>query len=238
MKIMRWLFVLSIVCVASGPARSDPIPGLFNTGVISETPIVLNADGSVDLHYLLVTSPDPSFPGPASFVVTPITRPCPDPSGQACWLADGPDSKWISARADTWTSGNGIAGNYDYQLSFDLTGFDPSTAFIAGQWATDNEAGPIRLNGGSTGSTTGPTDFSFFTPFTISSGFVAGVNTLDFPVVNDVVSFPVNPTGLRVEFLSSSATPVLATSVPEPTTLMLLTLALAGLTVSRRGKLN
>jgi PEP-CTERM motif len=236
MKIMRWLFVLTIVCVATVPARSAPIPGLFNTGVISQSPIVLNAEGNIDLHYLLVSAPpDPGFSGPASYVAT-VGRPC--PNSLPCWIANGPDSEWISSRPDTWTSGNGVAGNYDYQLAFDLTGFDPSTAFITGQWATDNEAGPIRLNGGSTGSTTGPTDFSFFTSFTISSGFVAGVNTLDFPVVNDVVSFPVNPTGLRVEFLSSSATPVRATSVPEPTTLMLLTLALAGLTVSRRGKLN
>jgi PEP-CTERM motif len=229
LKITRWLIVLSALCVATVPARSAVIPGLFNTGVVTETPIVLEADGTVDLHYVLVASADPSFPGPDSWVAV-VARPCPD--ALPCWLADGPDSKWISSRPDTWTA-PGVGGNYDYRLIFDLTGFNPSTASITGQWATDNGGGPIKVNGAATAFTTGDLDFDHFTPFTISSGFVAGLNTLDFPVVNGPFTFTGNPTGLRVEFLSATAS-----AVPEPTTLMLLTLGLAGLPASRRRKLN
>jgi hypothetical protein len=40
--------------------------------------------------------------------------------------------------------------------------------------------------------------FASFTPFTVNSGFIAGVNTLDF-VVNNAPFAGTNPTGLRVE---------------------------------------
>src|SRR5690349_9161638 len=167
MKITQSLLVLSVLAVVTIQARSDSIPGLFNTGVISQTPLILNTEGNIDPHYTLVQSPDLTFPGPASYVV--ITT----GGFFCCWIPNGPDSQWISARPDTWIPNSSVSpgGQYDYQIAFDLTGFNPSTASITGQWATDNNGGPILLNGVSTGLTTGFTDFSFWTPFTISSGF-------------------------------------------------------------------
>jgi hypothetical protein len=74
---------------------------------------------------------------------------------------------------------------------------DP-TASMTGRWATDN-TGAISLNGASTGNTS--TDSTAFTPFSITSGFVVGLNTLDFIVDNTscVGLNCFNPTGLRVE---------------------------------------
>ena len=69
----------------------------------------------------------------------------------------------------------------------------------------------ILLNGAATGFTFPVFNGSSFDPFVISTGFVAGVNTLDFLVDN----FGGGPTGLRVE-LSGTAD---VAAVPEPATL-------------------
>src|SRR5262245_48678473 len=101
------------------------------------------------------------------------------------WLADGPNSNWIApsptASAPSFTS-------FDYQTSFDLTGLDASTFQITGSWAVDNEGLDILINGISTGITINPPDRAGFRElhtFTINTGLISGVNTLDFIVHND-----------------------------------------------------
>jgi hypothetical protein len=118
--------------------------------------------------------------------------------------------------------------NLDYLVNFDLTGFDLSTVVIDGQWATDNLGDNISINGAPTGDTS--PGFSSFTPFTISSGFVSGVNTLDFNWENDG-----GPGGLLVEFTSATGTP--ESSTPEPATITLLAAGLAAVVFGRRRRL-
>jgi hypothetical protein len=181
---------------------------IFNTGVVSKG--TLASDGSADSHYKLITSSDSTYPGPNAFVVTSNVFPI------GPWLADGPSSKWIAPRTD---AGAGNAqGSYTYRTTFDLTGFTPASASLTGQFAADNSA-IIKLNGVTVGAAS--TGFSTFTSFTISTGFVAGVNTLDFVVTND--PWTPNPTGLRVEIAgtaspasTSSAIAVFNTGVSSP----------------------
>src|SRR4029077_19794600 len=109
------------------------------------------------------------------------------------WLSDGPTSKWIAPRSDA-ANGN-AAGKYTYKTTYDLTEFAPATAVLTGQYAADNSA-TILLNGVHVGSSSPGSSSS--TPFTISTGFVAGVSRLDF-VVNNAPFSGTNPTGLRVE---------------------------------------
>jgi len=158
---------------------------VYGTGVA--TAGVLLADGSVDGHYRLVSSPDASFPGPNAIVVNSNVYPIPP------WLPDGPNSKWIAPQASQ-TVGN-APGVYTYRTTFDLTGFNPATAVLTGQWGSDNSA-VMKLNG-TVVSTTVSAGFVSWTAFTINTGFVAGVNTIDFVVTNK--GGDANPTGLRVD---------------------------------------
>jgi len=91
----------------------------------------------------------------------------------------------------------------------------------------------ILLNGASTGNTHAaepPSTFTYFAPFTISTGFVPGTNTLDFVVHNAPLPFnpSVNPTGLQVT-LGGTAEPV-----PEPSSLSLLGIGAVGVFAIRR----
>jgi hypothetical protein len=173
-----------------GPTPCTPPAGqvaIFNTGVDGCGNLL--PDQSADPHF--------SLSGGSAFVVTNGPFPL-----DSSWLADGPRSKWI---APSPTASGAQFTTFDYQTTFDLTGFDPSTVTLTGSWATDNEGVDIFINGKSTGFSINPADragFRSLSPFTISTGFVVGVNTLDFIVHNDEAV-----TGLRVE-VSGAGTPV------------------------------
>ena len=152
---------------------------IFNTG--------LAAEGAADPHYLLVTSADSGFPSPGARVTSSSGYPFP------YWIANGPNSKWIAPQASQST-GN-APGAYTYRTTFDLTGFNPATATLTGQWAADDCA-VMKLNGNVV-NVSPAAAYNNWTPFTITSGFAAGVNTLDFVVTNGGPA--INPTGLRVE---------------------------------------
>ena len=65
--------------------------------------------------------------------------------------------------------------------------------------------------------------------FTVTTGFLAGLNTLDFVVVN--LTGSANPTGLRVTGLAGTFD---ITAVPEAGSLGLFGIGLAGLSFAMR----
>ena len=75
-------------------------------------------------------------------------------------------------------------GDYTYRTTFDLSAYDAANTVVCGQWTSDNGGVNILINGTPTGHTASG-DYGVFFPFLIDSGFVAGVNTLDFVVRND-----------------------------------------------------
>ena len=137
--------------------------------------------------------------------------------------ASSATSRWITPSAAT----NVPSGNYTYTTTFDLTGYVPGTATITGRWAADNAGLNILLNGNSLGLTT-TGGFSAFTSFSIptGSGFVAGLNTLDF-VVNNFDGPGNNPSGLRVELTGNAG--LVATPVPPTALLAVFAFGTAGL---------
>jgi hypothetical protein len=197
------LLALAGTLVAGGvPAAS--IPGLFNTGLDAQG--VALAPGAVDPHYALVQSSDPSYPGPNAVAS--------DISANGYWIANTASSRWISpAMAQGYPSGGTPhpAGPYTYRISFDLTGLDPNSALVSGQFGADNSA-VIQLNGASTGG--GSAGYNPLLSFALSTGFVPGVNTLDF-VVTNLSAGGSNPTGIRVAGLSGTANATTGVERPD-----------------------
>jgi hypothetical protein len=112
------------------------------------------------------------------------------------WRDNGPVSNWIAPQAGP---GNGnLNGTYVYRTTFDMTGLDPSTAAITGQFAADALAS-VQLNHVDAGVTSA--SYTTFTPFTLNHGFAPGLNTIDFTVANGR-----GITGLRVK-MSGTASP-------------------------------
>ena len=164
---------------------------LFNTGV-DATGVSL-AGGSVDPHYKLIVSADSTFTGPDAIVTSQIA--------DGYWVPQSATAKWIAPSANQSYPGAtpcNAGGTYVYRTTFDLTGFDPTTATITGQWGADNSGTAVRLNGVSLGLTAA--SYAPLTGFTIEAGFVAGTNTLDF----EVFDFGC-PNGLRVEMTGVAA---------------------------------
>ena len=153
------------------------------------------------------------------------------------WMANTGTSQWISPKQTYAVNSLGSPdGDYTYRVTFDLTGFIPGTAALSFQFAADDHVSDVLLNGVSTGiNAAGFT--SWHGTYDLASGFVAGLNTLDFIVHNNAPGGSLTPTGLRVEFLSHEAE---AGEIPEPATVGLLGLGLLGLSLyaRRRRKLT
>ncbi|MFT5413535.1 MAG: hypothetical protein ACI9NC_006290, partial [Verrucomicrobiales bacterium] len=159
----------------------DRVPGLFNSGVDASG--VALFDDEIDPHYTLVVNPNGGGTDALAMGALP-----------GAWVANSANSRWIGPTPDT----NGAQGLYTFRTTFDLLGFDPATAVIFGRWTSDNAGVEVRLNGVPTGIT-GTGEFTNLFEFEINSGFVAGINTLEFDINN--AGEAANPIGLRIEDL-------------------------------------
>jgi hypothetical protein len=187
---------LTFAFIAS-PADAQAVPGLFSTGTDASNIALSGGDGVTDPNYVIITSTSPGFDG-----AQPVTY------YTGAYTVDDANSRWISLSAD----GSPGSNTTDYRLTFDLTGFDPTSAVISGLWGADNTA-TMFLNGVATGNTIpGPVGFRPLTAFTVNSGFVSGINFFDF-FVTDLGP----PTALRVDDLAFEGAPTNG-AVPEPST--------------------
>lgn len=213
----RFVQLASLIGAFGTLASAAALTGVCGTGYTDNTCATLagTTGASTDGNFTILAG----SPGGSSipFVTNSIV-----PS-QTNWLADGIDaSSWISPTGQE--NPGDSPGVYTYEEIFTIgAGFNPSSAQIAGAWATD-DTGVIMLNGNLVG--TASLAFGTLTPFTIDSSFTAGINKLDFEVTNGSISSqPVNPSGLRVEIVSTS----ISAAVPEPTSSAFLGLGLAAL---------
>ena len=212
-KRMTRLFVIKTIFVglafgSSAFGNSIIIP---NTGEGTGGTALLV--GTTDSNYSLISAPSG----------VPLTAIATTPNGS--WTVNTSTADWISPGSSGNTSWP--VGNYDYQTTFSLTGLNPATAELSGKWAADNNA-CIFLNGASTGQCVGFASFGALTPFSITSGFDAGLNTLDFVVTNGG-----GPSGVIAE-VSGTAAVIGTSAVPEPSSLMLVCAALLSLGVAAR----
>lgn len=166
-----------------------PFPGIYNTGIADNRTVL--GDGETDPHYQLVANAD--APG-ASDSVAQINIP-------TSWVPNTAKSRWIGPYAE----GSAAGGDYVYRLALNLRGYNPATAFLAGNWAAD-DSGALFLNGADTGFRS--PGFGLLATFNLTNGFVSGTNLVEFRVSNSGQ----NPTGLRVENLRGTAQPQTTTN--------------------------
>jgi len=213
------LLATAVVLTSAAVTHAGPITTLFNTGVDANgTP---RANLASETHYTLVGVPAGGVTG-----LRVATSANGFPIGP--WVGDNASSAWIGPDSGGANDLGGPAGQYDYRTTFDLSGFNPKTVSIAGLWSVDNAGIDILINGVSTGNTIGDPasgdvqGFRSFYAFNVTNGFLSGVNTLDFIVLNQS-----GPTGLRVQAAGMA-------EVPEPISLAVLGSGLLALGMIRR----
>jgi hypothetical protein len=192
----------AIIC-SGAPVGAGVVVSIdvYNSGV-DDSGAQLNA-GEQDPHFMIVDT------GAAAIVRGSRT------SG----YYQDPDAKWIWLTEDgTYPPPTRPIPPVTIRTTFDLTNLDHNTAAITGVWSADN-LGEIFLNGISTGielvnGANRQRNWTRSHSFEIRSGFVAGVNTLDFRVVD--LSTVDGQGGLRVELAGTAET------IPEPAGLPLL----------------
>jgi len=132
-------------------------------------------------------------------------------------------SQWISSTASAYDA----PAQYTYRLTFSLAGYIPSSASLLFRVMADDELLAAQLNGGTSllsFGESGAFDTWHSSPV-VTTGFLAGDNTLDFVVANNQHGNP-NPTGLRVEIQRAEAD---LSEIPEPASMGLMGLGLVGL---------
>ena len=210
---------LSLIAAQPASAQSAPVPPtaikLFNTGVKNDGTVA--AIGATDLHYTQVTPAG----NPSAFVFNVNNSPYAAPT----------NSQYISPDQNGGTTYNGGGYTVGYQTSFDLTGLNPATALISGDWSTDNLGNDILINGISTGLTSGGfTSFTHFNLAPFAADFQSGLNTLTFVWTNQGYLG-----ALDVQNLQGTA---VSAPVPEASTTvslgLMLALGLGGIAIARK----
>jgi hypothetical protein len=202
---MTRTFVIT-VCLAVIPqlqpqAQALNITTLNNTGTSGGVALV--GTGVADPNYSFIVTQSNPFPVTVDDTTWPIFG--------GPWFPNNSGSRWIGPDGSSY----GPAGSYTYRTNFYLPPTtDLSTVNVSGLWATDDWYVDILINGYATGAVNA--GFTTLSPFSITSNFTLGNNTIDFELINAG-----GPTGLRVDQIKGSYR-----LVPEPGTLSLATLAL------------
>jgi hypothetical protein len=130
--------------------------------------------GDSDPHYQWKLSAEPTtIPGPAVVAWEPW------------WSLNDEESSWIGF------STNAAPGDYGVSTTFDLTRYEITTVVLTLAVQVDYILQDIRLNDVSLGFTAA--DPNNFALFTVNSGFLPGINRLEFLWMNNIGS-----TGIRI----------------------------------------
>jgi hypothetical protein len=220
--LVNSLFVVSVLCFSVNSANA--LPTFYSTDTPSAWTVAVNI-GGVDGQF----SSFPTTGFNPAVAVLPTIRP-------DNYIANNDHGTNGPYPGSTWVF-------FDFRQTFDLTGYNPATADLKFQWAAD-DSGEVwaargawtpkfSLNGGSLIEYPGsPTATYGYSPMVdLSGGFVSGLNTIDFYVEGNSVT---DGFALRTE----SFTAVSAQSVPEPATMLLLGLGLAGVAGMRKKNRN
>jgi hypothetical protein len=195
-KVQRWLTVLCSLPYVwmLGMIRLQAAPVIYDTGVDNNFNQLTG--GSPDPHYELRQTVAGAYVG------NPNWSPAIAMQSAIAWpqWEQPSDARWIYI-ADAANLGQDW-GTYEYLTTFDLTGYDLATVVLSGKWAMD-QYGSAYLNGNLVQSFPDGNWNNNLTAFSITSGFVAGTNTLTF-----FIRHPDGGDGLIVSGASLTATAI------------------------------
>ena len=180
-----------------GIPSSTPLPytaaisTLFNSGTGATGALL--PPGQSDPHFTNVAT------GLAAVAMTP----------HPAWVGADGASQWIGF------TGSGVdnvsAGQFTYRTTFDLSGYDATTADVKFFTAVDNSLDNVLVNGVSRGVATAGFG-SMLGPLAIVGPFNAGANTIDFVWTN--AGPGANPGGLRIKWDAKAAPLLTHTTLP------------------------
>lgn len=198
--------------LASSQARADSITTLYSTGVDNNHALL--AANAPDSHYIMAAGSSDGTAGLTPFVVPP-GFPIPP------WAANTATAQWITPKMP-----EPVDGPYNYTTTFSLAGLVASTASITGTLSADDQVVGIMLNGVLVAPpiTTPDEGYGTLHPFSITSGFVSGINTLEFLTSNNHG----NVTGFFADMTGTAA------AVPEPASIALFGIGMTGFLAFRR----
>ena len=210
-----------IVFAAAGTIRAEVIKNI-STGY-DEVAGGKLANNSPDTDYVIGPGGNGGRVG-----ATPIARSSPLPSR---FVADNAseESRWLAVASGAGLEGINVGlGTYFFDTEVDLSGFVPITARLAQlRYAADNKLIGIYVNDTRVWqqSNSFAEEFRGFRGLADQglSAFGPSLNTIRFEVSNQLTS--ASPMAFRLEGL------VVATPVPEPSTLILLSMGAVGLLV-------
>jgi hypothetical protein len=211
--IVAGVFVAA--CATNSSAVS--IPGLQDTGV--------GSPGNPDPVWQISLDASGGSVPRAATILSPLTGAAP-----FTWYAGTPigaGANWIGPNSTANQDPGVPNGTYEYELQFDLTGYEPSTASFVYESGADNQVIGATLNGTGIAYDTrtpgGGVQFHTTSgPLAVSGPFVSGTNTLVF----DVSNLAPNPSPTGFLFLLDSSS---VTAVPEPSTIALVGIGSLGL---------
>jgi hypothetical protein len=161
----------------------QPLSTLFSTGTGTDGKAL--SPGTADPHYWLISSAHSQPPPPA--IRATVIQPHP------AWTPNNTSASWIGPVNPGTT--DVAPGFYRYRTEFDLQDFSPLSASLSLSIGVDDGLEDVLLNGVPTGLQYG--GFSTMSGwFSITNGFVPGVNTLEFVTRNQGTAK--TPAGLRV----------------------------------------
>ena len=196
--MMRILPVIVVTGLLAGTGSAEAAAFKFyNTGVAADGTLL--SSNAVDPHYKIIGSP---VFGPSAYIKTEADG---FPIVPGVWLLDNTTSRYVvPSKTFLFTDVPGVTDLVTYRTTFSLKGFNPATAKLVGRVTSDDALLLLTLNGGPDV----PRSYVFnsqWNPLAITTGFTAGINTLEFTTQSTIA-----PTGLRVELTGS------ADAVPEP----------------------